>query len=733
MAAETETAKRHILDFKNNLSNQLQTESNNAEETIVNTINKTSKELVQPALQSVADATATLSNDVTATSVKLDFQEQRVQTLLTRLENATKKFDDAMDSKCNTALAKFHHRCSEIMDGHIEKIEKAITKIKDRPTSVQIPSQLAPPPLPIRPSQNTDILPLDTKVTVQCGDFRKRGIIQVSTIHPESGAIYYTIKSDDGMTLNVDRTAVTEVLHFPTATNTDEVDSQLSDQKPPAQPNVASIPTPPVRHSNRFNIDPTTINTNNKRRFNPYESEKDDTSQKVHRDSLPSSDDFNADTPLMPNQYHFKGQPRPVSLNDSKMMAQADKWALKFISNSPQGFYESLRTKMAPFYILITPWNQIRHDTDIAFLNDSNSKNSELANIEMSKAVYNLCHEFRKTWFKSHNYTRSLLQYYQRDNNGFGFLAEVIKDFHPRLRNKSRSETRDKPRLRHDSNWYSYVNKYIEWVDFEATSEAKRTYTRNEHVSNILLEMHRHSQYQIAVDKIKDQMQKIDDGIMEFPPDLELRKIALTVMSYIPREIRDTLATEDSSDDEDNVHAPAIGKINKVHTRSSTKPKSSIAQSSSSSKPAPTSTNRTWIDVKCKACGKYGHCVTLGTGCDATAIATNIADYTKHAKDDFDKKTVQQMFHENELAKRKRRQLNKKTRNKLRRKLRESKDQAQNEKMYDAMKTNYIRVFKSHHDGLDLDDPRTNAAYDVHEYDILESESDSDDASVQQA
>jgi hypothetical protein len=48
------------------------------------------------------------------------------------------------------------------------------------------------------------------------------------------------------------------------------------------------------------------------------------------------------------------------------------------------------------------------------------------------------------------------------------------------------------------------------------------------------------------------------------------------------------------------------------------------------------------------------------------------------------------------------------------------------------MKKNYIRVFKSHHDGLDLDDPRMNTAYDVHEYDLLESESESDDALVQQ-
>ena len=127
--------------MKNDLTCQLKREAGEVETSIVSTINQSSETFVQPALQHVADATATLSNDVTAASVKIDFQEKRVETLLTRLQNATSNFDATIDNKCNTAIAKFHHRCSEIMDGHIDTINKVATKIQDRPSSVQIPTK----------------------------------------------------------------------------------------------------------------------------------------------------------------------------------------------------------------------------------------------------------------------------------------------------------------------------------------------------------------------------------------------------------------------------------------------------------------------------------------------------------------------------------------------------------------------------------------------------------------
>jgi hypothetical protein len=720
------STRNHCSELQRQICNSITSEANAVETRIISQINTKTAAIVQPVLQHFADTAKQRELELADLQVKLDIQERQVKSLMTVFGRSTDEYRTELEQKLQTIGDAFELRCTNIVTSHLEDFRH---KLPPQPTSS---SAKVPTASSVKAdSPSTDVLPQNSIVKFQCGMYHNTGTIQHSNVD-DSGIVHYTVSVQGGLPMNIIGDNITSVVSFPA------IPPKTPSQPSPSAPTpVVAPPSAPAVFNNRFNIDPATLTINApppspfaQRSSPPYDSDEGSAHEFHQQASNPyysGPSQGQTDMYLSSNQYQLKGQPRPVTINAALIISKASKWNIKLTSTAanPKPFYETLRSKLASYHVLITQWKDIRTESDIPYLTSANSRNADDANIAMSNIIFNTLLDNRKSWFKGNTYHRSLLTHYQHNNDGFGFLREVITEHHPRLRTKAKSETRDKPRLRHDSNWYTYVNKYIEWVEFESTSEANRTYTPSEHVSNILTEMEKHSQYRTAVDKLKHQMQQIDDDIIVFPKELELRHIALTVMKYIPRAIRDTLATEDSSDDDDdNINVPAQGVINhfSAHKFNNRTDRPGNRSNSTPSKP---SAIRPYEDVKCKACGKWGHCITLN-GCDATAISSNIADYKKVAKDDFDKKSVQELFRAHETLKREQRIANRGKRNTLRRKLRESLTHAPNAKSYGNMKQHYIKAFKKHYHAFDLHDPRESNTHEIREYDVLDSEPDSD-------
>ena len=135
---------------------------------------------------------------------------------------------------------------------------------------------------------------------------------------------------------------------------------------------------------------------------------------------------------------------------------------------------------------------------------------------------------------------------------------------------------------------------------------------------------------------------------------------------------------------------------------------------------------RGWENVKCPACGQVGHHIDHH-GCDHTAMHINITDYKQKHKQDLDNESVLEKFNKYQEQVCQRKLSSKKKRNLLRKKLRAAKIELENDdNKYREIKAFYIKSFKSDHQDHDLNDPRQDNTMDIKEYDILESEPESD-------
>ena len=326
--------------------------------------------------------------------------------------------------------------------------------------------------------------------------------------------------------------------------------------------------------------------------------------------------------------------------------------------------------------------------------------------------MFNLLTTYQDDWFGDNPRT-DLFNHYSMDNDGFGFLKLILTEHHPNLRKTSKSETMDKPRIQEYKTWFAFMKQYRKWVEFEARSRTKRTYTKEEHVSNVLQQIRDIECFALAKEYIEQKMLKVDEDILKFPEDLELHKIGVTVFDMMPESARKILPTYSQP------HPNIINKFTrKFNDKSSDKsPKAEVL---------PSKVYRGWEDVKCPSCGQVGHHIDQH-GCDHMAVALNIDQYKRTHRQNFDKSTVLEKFNKYQEAIRARKTSSKKKRNLLRQGLRAAKLELHNdEETYKQLKAYTIKSFKLEYPDDDLNDPRQDHLHEIREYDILDSESESE-------
>ena len=446
--------------------------------------------------------------------------------------------------------------------------------------------------------------------------------------------------------------------------------------------------------------------------------------------------------PLMPNQYQLRGQPKERTIQSTQMLRHANDWNLQWtdMTEDPKDFYENLRHRVEDYEILLNNYMDLDKEHDVSALVESDCKNYKNAHKEMSKALYHLFTTYKDKWFNK-NPKLDLLLHYGETRDGFGFLKEILIELHPNLRQVIKSETMDKPQIHQFNTWFEYMNQYRKWVDFEKRSTAKRTYTNEEHVSNILKQIEDIDIFSIAKEKIEQKLLQVDADLIDFPEELELHKIGLTIYRWIPEDKRHSLPSFNQN--------MTINKLNQVRNpyqrrsprnHSATPPptRSQEPRQSILRKPQRTQQqddpmdsglkfnpfSRQWEDVICSACGQAGHDIHIH-GCDNTAMIEKVNDYRRSNAKHFDRKTVLQLYEEHQKKKRERRVSGKYARNQLRRKLRAAKLEMDPDIYYEARDL-YIKAFKAEHPHAHINDPRADDNLEIEPYSNLDSESESD-------
>lgn len=138
--------------------------------------------------------------------------------------------------------------------------------------------------------------------------------------------------------------------------------------------------------------------------------------------------------------------------------------------------------------------------------------------------------------------------------------------------------------------------------------------------------------------------------------------------------------------------------------------------------------SRKFEDIICSACGQADHDIHIH-GCDQTAMLEKIQAYKKKTKNNFDAKTVVDIFDEYQKQRRNKQVSGKSARNTLRRRLRAAKLEMEPNDFVEA-KTLYINKFQQMHPEIDLTDPRQDHNMEIKPYDILESEEEDDEEEI---
>ena len=275
----------------------------------------------------------------------------------------------------------------------------------------------------------------------------------------------------------------------------------------------------------------------------------------------------------------------------------------------------------------------------------------------------------------------------------------------------------EKPHLEDFPGWFQFMKAYRRWVEFE--NKAGRSYNEFEHVSNILKQIDGIEAFQVVHTTIADQMKLIENNVITFPDEYQLKNIGLTIHELLPDEAKSILPTYNGTSKK---------IINKVNTRNQQNngrkyhgKKDLYLEIKDDKMP-----DRTFSDVICPACGKAGHHIKVH-GCDEYAIDEKLKQYKKNNKNKIETDTVLQVYDAHQQQRRKK-NTGKTKRNLLRKKLRAAKMELQDDvNKYKEVKAFYIKAFKREYENYDLVDPRQDHNLEIKEYDILESEPESDE------
>lgn len=280
-------------------------------------------------------------------------------------------------------------------------------------------------------------------------------------------------------------------------------------------------------------------------------------------------------------------------------------------------FYDTFQTRLEQYNILIRPYRDITKTDGVRVLNVENSLNHNSANIHMSRSIYNFLDDRKYEIFAQFPAAINLLDGFRKQNDGFAYLERLMESAHPKLRNPMISTRKvNKPTLRSCASIYSFMNKYIDWLEYEAQEIPPRTYSDNVKLNYIISELESINQgnYTGVVMYLMAQRDRLFCDPLHpqaLPPELQFDRIVHTIIDRVSPDHREELFSIS-----DDIESPIVNKLREnrfspnkqrtLRTHDSTKNNNSYDKAREGIEDD-IPYKRNALDTTCKACGQYGH------------------------------------------------------------------------------------------------------------------------------
>ena len=208
-----------------------------------------------------------------------------------------------------------------------------------------------------------------------------------------------------------------------------------------------------------------------------------------------------------------------------------------------QAAYELLRSRLEPMNIHLRDWSNIDLNNDVAATTKENCMNFEYAYKVMSNSLFHFIDRNKETIFETYQEPLDYFATFRPNNDGFGFLQELVNQTHPMIKKHTvaQTSTLETPQFRHYKTINLFVNAYLAWLKDEFLQN--RTYSEKEKLEHIIFSLD--DRFATAVRRIKLIMEEtfLDPlNPKPLPKSLQVtHRLAITIVNMIPQSERGDL------------------------------------------------------------------------------------------------------------------------------------------------------------------------------------------------
>ena len=342
---------------------------------------------------------------------------------------------------------------------------------------------------------------------------------------------------------------------------------------------------------------------------------------------------------LPPNAYHYPRTAGMGIIREDKINTLAKDFSVNLPENEdPRQFYTDVRQYLQPHKVLLRAYNDITTTSGLLKITADNCLNFESAGKVMSRFLYNFFYQGRDNMFDNNAYAYNSLVAYGKEQNGLGFLFELIKASHQELRvdatQSNITELYTLPKYLESESVWTYVQKLEVYVQ-----EVMQNMSQVDVLRLIYDQLKLDMRFKTANGRIEEIISKYKHGAGSVPPEYRLNNILQTIMGMYPLKEKQRLSLPRRPGATAHmVDAPTI-TVHRARTRSQTNATSGTSQTEQ--RPVREKKNEF-----CISCLTHGH---SDINCTKTGAHLSIEKYLQRCPQDKRAEIVK-MYKQNRKA-----------------------------------------------------------------------------------
>ena len=355
-----------------------------------------------------------------------------------------------------------------------------------------------------------------------------------------------------------------------------------------------------------------------------YNSDDDDERNEEDKQYAPRNENSRPQR-LAHNAFEYPpGTYRIIREDKAKDISSSWSTALKH-DVDPRGFYTDLRNNCAKYNVLLLQYTDITTSSGLLEITQSNSVNFETAKNISSRFLYDVFNHGRDTMFDDNLYALSLLTTFAHEQDGLGFLHNLIREHHKNLRKgvtKSNiTQACQLPQLSKHENVVTYIEELKIYVQ-----DVAQHLTQLEILQLVTDQLETDSRFTSVANHFKEKTSIFMQNDTRFlDSQYSLINIARTIMSFYKPEERNQLLKPRSNFN--SLVTNAFDRKSNFDKNKLPFGKKPFQHRDKSRDKSPFKTaNKTAKDDKqfCKGCRTYGHEVE---NCNKTGAQISITQF----------------------------------------------------------------------------------------------------------